>query len=440
MLYPVKKYTSLDLTTSVDCDWLSFDLKSTDPVLEKGGKFSVRGAGTSLVAASFGTGSKVLELSGSTDMLLDEEAGLLKVSAATDLTAIYNFLAPKGYYLRAVPSHPSATVGGCIGYDAHGQNHYRDGTFCDQVVELELYHPAHGHREISRDSFAGIFELTLGGLGLTGVITEATLRVYPLSSGQIKLVRLPFNSFAESYGLFMEHRESHDFFHSLFELSGVSGQRQRGYVELAKIVDEGSPASPVDYRYNGKLHRLVKPNIFGSSAMRYITRMHHHWKVRRRSEIMSLFDFLHPSAKRMFYFSMFGSRGLIEHQVLVPHEKVDAYFAELGDILNRYKPIIPLCHTKLFGGERKALRFTGSGYSYAIHVPNNQKHLRMLAEIDELDVDCGCIANIYKDSRLGKKEFEDQYGSEVASFTTRLKSYDPKLHFSHSLSQRLLDI
>ena len=430
---------SLDYTYGQECDTVDF---SESLIYGDGEKFSVRGSGTSISANSFGARSRVIQSASLPGhMELDEQQSSIHVSANKTLAEVYTYLTPRGYYLKSVPSFPAATIGGCIAYNAHGQHHERDGCFCDHLLSLDLFHPDHGILTLSLTEHREVFDLTVNGFGLTGVIRSAVLQAYPLGSNRVEVVRTPFGTLQESYELFLKHRREYDFYHAWFELNFISPRRQPGFLEMARIV-VGAPPFPetVPGVTTSRLHLIRPVNVFGTPIMRFLSRFYYHLKLLRKEEEMGLFKFIHPSADKLYYFSMFGTQGLIEHQSLIPDENVSAYLDEFAHLLCRERPVVPLCHTKLFGREAKGMSFSGIGYCLAIHVPNNSSGRRVLAEMDAIDLKYGCITNIAKDSRLSRDTIERQYGERLEDFKQGLLAFDPKRRFSNRIAEDLYGI
>jgi decaprenylphospho-beta-D-ribofuranose 2-oxidase len=428
-----KNYSSLDLMYQERCDYQPFGESLDDKI-----KYSIRGGGASIAAASFGKNTTVIEMTRQSDPIIEinEQDQTIKISSFTRLIEAYQHLTPKGYQLRSVPSHPAATVGGCIAYNAHGQNHERDGCFCKHLLELEIYHPKHGHLTLSEKLNPEIYALTIGGYGITGIILFAVMRIHPIGSNTIEVKRLPFSTMQESYEIFMDNKGKCDFYHALFELNFISQKKQPGYLEMATIL---SDKDPIDEKITcdgiESLHFSKTINIFGTPLMRFICRAHYFSKLIKQSERMGLFSFMHPSASRMYYFSLFGNRGLIEHQILIPHDQVSDYLQGLIDLLCKYRPVIPLCHTKLFKGEGSYLNFDGSGYCLAFHFPNNNKNRELLKEIDALDIQHNCISNLVKDSRLTQETISQQYQDQLIDFKDAINKYDSSRMFENRIIQ-----
>ncbi len=107
----------------------------------------------------------------------DEGTGLLRCEAGVTLAEILNVIVPRGWFLPTTPGTKFVTVGGAIANDVHGKNHHKAGTFGCHVTRFELA-CSDGERLIcSPDENADLFRATIGGLGLTGLILWAEIRV-----------------------------------------------------------------------------------------------------------------------------------------------------------------------------------------------------------------------------------------------------------------------
>jgi decaprenylphospho-beta-D-ribofuranose 2-oxidase len=137
-----------------------------------------RGLGRSYGDAAQNAGGRVLEtnrLSGVVDF--DMETGRVTALAGTSLEEIIGKFLPWGWFPAVVPGTKFVTVGGAIAADIHGKNHHVDGSFCDAVESFELWCPSGGLSRVSAKQNSDVFGATAGGMGLTGVITQATFRL-----------------------------------------------------------------------------------------------------------------------------------------------------------------------------------------------------------------------------------------------------------------------
>ena len=149
----------------------------------KPGGLIARGAGRSYGDAAQNEGGAVLEMTSlREEPSLDVARGEIEVSAGSSFAEVLLRLARAGHTLPVVPGTRHLTVGGAIAADVHGKNHPHAGSFGTNLESFTLCAPALGAVEVSRESRPELFSATLGGMGLTGVITRARLRVVPMRS------------------------------------------------------------------------------------------------------------------------------------------------------------------------------------------------------------------------------------------------------------------
>ena len=428
---------SLDRSTTAVCETAVFS--SDFSVFDKfSGPYSVMGSCRSIPAASFRASSLLLKTQTLAHRFLFNPTNtLVTVPAGTILADLFEHLALNGLSLGSVPSYPNVTIGGCIAVNVHGQNHFREGCFRNQVENLRIFHPDRGVKLLSRTSNPELFDLTIGGFGLTGVILDATLRLHAIPSRLLDVTVKPFDSLYECYELLISQKEQFDYCHTWCDLANSASGQERGFVQLARFCPTASPAiHRLNAHDSGRSHWRFCPNFFGTSAIKQVNTLYYLMNVRHRKTTKTLGDFIFPSMNRLYYFSLFGPTGLFEHQVLIPHASVMQYLKSFRSLVHEHTPLIPLCHMKLFHGLQNSISFDGSGFCLAIQVPTNSKSTAFLRALDKLDNECGCIANIAKDSRLSATSIETQY-PQLESFRNSLAHHDPALKFQTTISDTL---
>ena len=143
-----------------------------------------RGLGRSYGDAAQVSGGSMLRTHISTVGPIDER-GVVLVGAGASLDQVLNVCIPQGWFLPVTPGTRQVTVGGAIAADVHGKNHHVDGSFARHVLELRIVTPR-GVATISPTSDGELFWATFGGMGLTGVITWAQLRLKPITYGSTR--------------------------------------------------------------------------------------------------------------------------------------------------------------------------------------------------------------------------------------------------------------
>jgi len=147
-----------------------------------------RGLGRSYGDAAQNAGGTVVATAALDHMTWsDEAAGLLAVGSGTSLDTILRALVPRGWFVPVSPGTRWVSVGGAIAADVHGKNHHAEGSFASHVTSLTLATPA-GIREVTPSDDPDLFWATAGGMGLTGIILGATLRMLPIETSRVRVV------------------------------------------------------------------------------------------------------------------------------------------------------------------------------------------------------------------------------------------------------------
>ncbi|MEK7426925.1 MAG: FAD-binding oxidoreductase, partial [Actinomycetota bacterium] len=146
----------------------------------------VRGLGRSYGDAAQNGGGTVLRLLGSaTDAVLDRAAATITVSAGANLDELLRVIVPRGFFVPVTPGTRFVTIGGAIASDIHGKNHHVDGSFGNHLVRMSLQLASGDVVELSRSSDPELFWATIGGMGLTGAILDATIGLLPIESSRM---------------------------------------------------------------------------------------------------------------------------------------------------------------------------------------------------------------------------------------------------------------
>ena len=399
----------------------------------------VRGGGYSYAAASFGGGALVQDFRAFDRVLAcDAEQGLVRCEAGITLGKLFAFAAARGLYPPVLPGHPDITVGGCIASDAHGKSPAQDGTFRRWVLDLTLFHPARGVETVSREENAELFELTVGGYGLTGHILAATLQLRPLPA-EWQLEDIPAPSLLTSVELLLERGASAGLAYTWNDLCASGAAFGRGFLHLGRPV-EGAGAGddhPRDLRYQPLPRCSRSPlRVWRWPVTPLFNRAYAVVQRARRRRRKSSFDLLFPIGSRAAYFRLFGRRGFHEYQVLVPAAAFPAFASGLQEAVARFSATPTLGSCKLFRAPAGHLRFAADGVCMALDFPRDAGSSAFAARLDDLTCEVGGIPNLIKDSRLPRAVVERCYPG-LERFRAALRRLDPDRLYRSELAERL---
>jgi len=391
-----------------------------------------RGAGLSYTPASFGEDAVSIDLTRFDRILAyDAASGVVELEPGVQIGSLAHFLAKRGRYLPAMPGYPTITVGGCMGFDIHGKSQYHSGNFADWVESFTLHHRDHGVLECSREQNAETFALTLGGAGLTGIITRARLRTSTLPGKAIELQAVAVHNLIESAEVLRARAADAACLYSWNNLNRRGPAFGAGVVYVERFVD---PPSPEEAEARPRMELRSRFPVAAWNRLSTTLAMGAYGYLQSRVEprVLSLHAAHFPLCGKEFYFAAFGSKGFREYQIIVPFEHWEAFVLALEGLLAAAKLPVTLGSLKLFQGARSLLRFSGTGICLALDVPASRKATALFAEIDTLAMAHGAVVNLSKDSRLSAAVCERVF-PEYGRFRESLARFDPKRRYRSRL-------
>jgi len=401
---------------------------------------SLQGAGNSLCGASFSNNSQVINNKKFNRIIdFDEKNKIINVESGTNLLKIFDFLLSKGYCLPVQPGYPNISVGGCISANVHGKNPYKDGLFCDYVTELTLFSPDKGTVLLSNSSNKELFQLTCGGFGLTGYIISAKIKFISINSLFSIFNYKKISKIEEITDLLFLNAKNNEQCYAWFDFSNFNKNNIKGLLITSNQSSDKLDLNKLKINNFKSIDTksYFKFNFYNLITLRIINFTFYYFNLIKRKNVKYIFNSLFPFAGKEHYFYLFGKKGFIEHQVIIPTIHFNSYFSCLLDIINSNKLKCTLVALKPFKNDRYLLNFTGEGVSIAIHVLNNDKSAKCLKLIDLLAVEHNGISNIIKDSRLSHEIIKQQYGSDYLLFKSLIKKYIKNQNITSLLVERL---
>jgi decaprenylphospho-beta-D-ribofuranose 2-oxidase len=401
-----------------------------------------RGGGYSYAAASFDADSVTIDMRRFDRILAFEPSTRrIKVEAGLTLGRLLAFTTERGLWITQIPGYPDITVGGAIAANVQGKGAFRAGTFRHAVVDVTLFHPDLGWMTLSRDEKPSVFELTLGGFGLTGIIVSATLQLEPLPGHEVATRVSPLATLSEGFARMRDVAERCGFAYTWHDAAPIGASFGKGLLVNGEVLPGLQSAGAFTPHYKvlppcGDEGRLPIALWGGpmtaliNGAYRTINRLH----PRERRE--TLFDSLFPFARSSTYFRLFGPQGLMESQILLHLADGDKFLSELESSIRKHRPPTTFISLKLMKGEASYLRFERHGLCVTINMLRSAVGREFAAVLDELTKGFGGLPSIIKDSRLPKPVVEKCYAG-IATFRRELRAFDPMRRFQSELSRRL---
>jgi decaprenylphospho-beta-D-ribofuranose 2-oxidase len=400
-----------------------------------------RGLGRAYGDAAQNSGGIVLDMTALDGASQADEGGVVEVNAGTSLDRLITELLPSGRFPAVVPGTRHVTIGGAIAADIHGKNHHRDGSFCDHVESFVLLTPK-GERVVVKPG-DDAFEATAGGMGLTGVITRARLRVRTVETA---LMMVDTERARDLDDLLARLRNTDaDHRYSVAWIDCLARGRSLGRGVLMR----GEHARRDDLPTSRREAPLVPPAAAPLAAPPWVPRgLLNRATVRgfneayfRRAPVaehgraQSLHAFFFPLDAVRGWNRLYGSSGFLQYQCLVPFGAEETVRTLLERLSSAGAPSF-LAVLKAMGEGRGLLSFPGPGWTLALDIPVLPWLGRLLDELDELVAAAGGRVYLAKDSRLRPDLLATMY-PELRQWEEVRARLDPDRVMRSDLARRL---
>ncbi|HEB95384.1 MAG TPA: FAD-binding oxidoreductase [Sedimenticola thiotaurini] len=370
-----------------------------------------RGAGRSYGDSCLNDGGVLLDATGLDRFIaFDHDRGVLECEAGVTLDAILDLVVPAGWFLPVTPGTRFVTVGGAIANDVHGKNHHRAGTFGCHLESLELLRSDGRRLQCSPGENGDWFRATIGGLGLTGLITRARLRLQPLASPCIDQETLRFDHLAGFFDLAAESDRSHEYTVAWVDCLASGAALGRGLLFRGNTAPAGSGCGRPGGR--GITIPLDPPvSLVNHWSLAVFNRLYYH-RPRRRRERVHYRPFFYPLDAIGQWNRIYGPRGFMQYQCLVPDGVARPAIGEILERIARAGSGSFLAVLKRFG-ERPSpglLSFPRPGVTLALDFPNRgARTLELLERLDGVVREAGGAVYPAKDGRMSAASFDTYF-------------------------------
>lgn len=372
----------------------------------------------------------------------DDKTGLLTCESGVSLAEIVETFVPRGWFLPVTPGTKFVTVGGAIAADVHGKNHHVAGSFSQHLVSMKVILGNGTIVHCSREIHPELFWATCGGMGLTGIIYEASFHLIPIETAYIRQRIIKTKNLSETIAVIEENK------HWTYSVAWIDCLSQRESMgRSAVILGEHAVKSEIGYRYRNPLlidkkisvsipfyfpdFILNRRSVHLFNEIRYRT-------YRNHDTIVDYEPFFYPLDAVKHWNRLYGKRGFTQYQCVLPTEKSEQGLTALLQKISSSGEGSFLAVLKLFGKQEGILSFPKEGFTLALDFPINPKTLNLFNELDEIVKKFDGRLYLAKDSRMTKEMFTAGYHN-VADFLEIKRYYDSGFKFHSIQSKRVME-
>jgi decaprenylphospho-beta-D-ribofuranose 2-oxidase len=364
----------------------------------------------------------------------DEASGRITVEPGVTFADLHRHFIPRGWLVPVCPGTAFATLGGALANDVHGKNQGSAGSFGDHVETFTLLSARGESQAVTRLSDPDLFAATVGGMGLTGMITSITFPLTRVPSNAVLVQEKRIGNLDDFLTAFEAARDAH---FSVGWIDALSKGRAfgRGLLETAELAAPGVPEP------SGKT-RTVPIEMPAAAMSPLSTRLFNEFWWRRvpeagRQRMMALPSFLHPLDGIQRWNRIYGKRGFRQFQCVVPFDDGRAQLVRLLEEVARHGQASFLAVLKAFGRKGPGmLSFCMPGWTLALDFPERPGVPELLRKLETIVLEAGGRIYLAKDSQLSPEGFARMY-PELDRFRSVIGRVDPDGRWQSALARRL---
>ncbi len=377
-------------------------------------------------------------------MELNKNDFLLRAGSGAKFCDILNYIVPKGFFIPVSPGTKNVTLGGAISADVHGKNHHCDGSFANHVESISIVDGKGDIRILTPNDSS--FWAVSGGMGLTGIILEATFKLIPIETSLIKVNTEKFKDIESLMDRMVE--ADNKFRYSVAWIDSLD-KKGRGILttgdhaffnDIPNNNNEFNSLDPLYYNNN-----LVPsaPSFFPNGILNNFTVgiFNKAWFAKSptllEGELQTINSFFYPLDGVQNWNRIYGPNGFLQYQFVIPDNQTQL----IPKILNSFREIgVPsfLTVLKRFSDRKNGpLSFPLKGWTLATDFPAKKSALMSkLDELDNLIAKAGGRIYLAKDSRQSSSIFKKTY-ERYDEWKLEKRKLDPFNLFKSDLSRRL---
>ncbi len=362
----------------------------------------------------------------------DDNTGRLVCEAGVLLRDIQRLAIPRGWILPVTPGTQMITVGGAIANDVHGKNHHILGSFGDHIEQLTLIRTDGEIIECGPHIRPDWFAATVGGVGLTGIIVQAVIRLRRVSGPWLDTDTIPYTNLGEFFHLADESEAGWE--HTVSWIDCMSGSGGRGLFMRGNPADNVQRAEPARRIRTMPLEPPI--SLVNQLSLRPFNALYFNLKKWRAGRFVAHYEsFFYPLDNLLEWNRMYGPKGFFQYQSVIPRDVGQEAVQAMLQAITRASEGSFLAVLKTFGNRESIgmLSFPQPGVTLALDFPNGGERTHKLFErLDAIVHEANGRIYLAKDARMPRSLFEQGY-PRLNEF---LKYRDPGI--SSGLSRRLM--
>ena len=342
----------------------------------------------------------------------DPNTGVLECESGVLIRDIQATFANRGWISPVTPGTSFVTVGGAIANDVHGKNHQSMGSFGNHVLEFVLARSDGSILKCSELENQDLFRATIGGLGLTGIVLTAKIRLSKVPSTWVESERISFSNLDDFFTISKDSEASYESSVAWFDCS-TSKAGRGSFLRGNHVVTEKLSASVPKSFLN--LPFTPPGSLINSLSLGPLNTAYYHLqKMKAGKSLESMWSFYYPLDSIRNWNRAYGPKGFFQYQSVVPAREAEPATLEMLQLISKSGLGSFLAVLKTFGrvASKGLLSFPMEGTTLALDFPNEgEKTEKLFRALDDVVIRAGGRLNPSKDARMSADVFQAGFSS-----------------------------
>ncbi len=363
----------------------------------------------------------------------NRKSGIIEIQSGALLIDVLNHITNESWFFPVTPGSKHVSIGGMIANNIHGKNTHKN-QMKHFVTEMKILLANNKIIECSRSKNKKVFDLTIGGFGLTGVILSAKIKLKKIKSVFINQTVEKFYTYREFFSQIKKAKkfEYHVTWVDTFDSKRIKGLSYFGLhsndKNLKKFFFKDGNLGFIKFFFL----KIFTQNYYGIKVLNFFYRLSKAYFFKKQTDMNSFF---YPQDKFLDWNKLFGKKGFFECQFLVKEKYFKATMGEISDYFIENKIFSTLIVIKSFNERGEYLNFCGKGISISMDIPINNKYLDLVAFLNKLIIKYNAKLNLAKDSIAKRGIFKDNL--RYRKFKRDLVFFNKKNKIKSVFSERL---
>lgn len=377
-------------------------------------------------------------------LAFDAEKGIVRAEAGVSFNDLLNIFVPKGWFPPVTPGTKWVSIGGCVAADVHGKNHHVDGSLGKYILALELILPGGNRMRCSPSQEPELFWATVGGMGLTGIISEVTLQLIPINTAYMVVKNTSASCLEVLFEKLLDPSLEDRYSVAWVDCMASGQEFGRGIImnghhaELKDLEPRQHPfcikkarAHSVPLSFSSLLLSPRTIRKFNQFYYAYLGKF-------ARSEIVDYDRYFYPLDVIANWNRIYGKKGFVQYQFVTPIKQSRDVCHRILSMLAgaNFNPYLAVL--KRFGEQGEGyLSFPKEGFTLALDIPiRNDSLFPLLDKLDQIIIENQGRVYLAKDARMSASTFKHMY-PRLEEWMKVKQKVDPLGKATSDLAKRL---